>query len=82
MCARGARKWVTRVLTYEQDTKIRCRRAKEEGREEGLREGREEGRDELGALMAALLDAGRIDDARRASKDAAYRDGLMREFGL
>ncbi|MCI8305186.1 Rpn family recombination-promoting nuclease/putative transposase [Adlercreutzia muris] len=80
------REWVTRVLTYEQDTKIRCRRAKEEGREEGLREGlregREEGRDELGALMAVLLDAGRIDDARRASKDAAYRDGLMREFGL
>lgn len=72
------REWVTRVLTYEQDTEIRCRRAKAEGREEG----REEGMGELGALMICLLDAGRIDDARRASEDAAYRDRLMKEFGL
>ena len=30
--------------------------------------------------MAALLDAGRIDDARRAAEDAATRDELAREL--
>lgn len=68
------REWVDRVLTYEQETEMRCRRAREEGREEGAIA--------LGALMAALLDAGRIDDARRAAEDAATRDELARELGL
>ena len=62
------------MLTYEQETEMRCRRAREEGREEGAIA--------LGALMAALLDAGRIDDARRAAEDAATRDELARELGL
>lgn len=68
------REWVDRVLTYEQETEMRCRRAKEEGRAEGA--------GAVGALMAALLDAGRIDDARRAADDAAARDELARELGL
>ena len=72
------REWVDRVLTYEQETEMRCRRA----REEGIELGREEGAGAVGALMAALLDAGRIDDARRAAVDAAARDELARELGL
>lgn len=33
------RKWANRVLTFERDTHIRCKRAKEEGREEDREEG-------------------------------------------
>lgn len=72
------REWVTRVLTYEQDTEMRCRQARAEGLEEGL----EKGMDRLGSLMACLIDEGRLDDAKRAAEDAAYRDLLLSEFGL
>lgn len=41
-----------------------------------------DGEARLGALMARLLDAGRIDDVRRGATDAAYREGLYREFGM
>ena len=34
------------------------------------------------ALMALLLGAERLDDARRAAVDESYRDELMREFGI
>ena len=62
------------MLTYEQDTEMRCRRAEARGIEQGM--------DRFGELMGVLLDAGRLDDARRASEDAAYRDMLLAEFGL
>ena len=68
------REWVNRVLTYEQETEMRCRRTREEALEQGM--------DRLGALVALLLNAGRFDDAKRVSEDAAYRDKLLGEFGL
>ena len=68
------REWVTKVLTYEQDTEMRCRRAEARGIEQGM--------DRMGALVGLLLDAGRLDDARRISEDAAYRDEMLAEFGL
>ena len=37
---------------------------------------------QLGTLVGLLLDAGRLDDARRVSEDAAYRDEMLAEFGL
>lgn len=57
---------------------MRCRRAREEALEQGI--GR--GMNRLGALVALLLNAGRFDDAKRVSEDAAYRDKLLVEFGL
>ena len=72
------REWVTKVLTYEQDTEMRCRRAEAKGIEQGI----EQGMDRLGTLVGLLLDAGRLDDARRVSEDAAYRDEMLAEFGL
>ena len=72
------REWVTKVLTYEQDTEMRCRRAEARGIEQGI----EQGMDRLGTLVGLLLDAGRLDDARRVSEDAAYRDEMLAEFGL
>ena len=43
---------------------------------------REEGAALMGALVARLLADGRVEDARRAATDAAYRDRLCRELGL
>ena len=53
-----------------------------EGREQGLAEGRAEAASEVASLMALLLGAKRLDDARRAAVDESYRDELMREFGV
>lgn len=69
---------MNRVLTYEQETEMRCRRAREEALEQGI----EQGMDRLGVLVGCLIDAGRLDDAKRASEDAAYREALLAEFGL
>lgn len=73
---------MNRVLTYEQETEMRCRRTREEALEQGIEQGIEQGMDRLGALVALLLNAGRFDDAKRVSEDAAYRDKLLVEFGL
>lgn len=53
-----------------------------EGRAEGHAEGRAKGAEEMGSLVALLLDADRIDDARRAAADAEYRAQLLQEFGI
>ena len=72
------REWVNRVLTYEQDTEIRCQRAKAEGIEQGI----EQGEARLLALAQRLSAAGRLDDLLRAADDSAYRDALFEEFEL
>lgn len=73
------------MLTLEEDMRAQGCFMKEEGRKEGLAAGRAEGRaegaDQLGRLMARLMDAGRLEDARRAATDAVYREGLLEEFG-
>ena len=73
---------MNRVLTYEQETEMRCRRAREEALEQGIEQGIEQGMDRLGALVGRLIDAGRLDDVKRVSEDAAYREALRVEFGL
>lgn len=73
---------MNRVLTYEQETEMRCRRTREEALEQGIEQGIEQGMDRLGALVGRLIDAGRLDDAKRASEDADYREALLAELGL
>ncbi len=68
------RKWVNKVLTLEEDTAIRCRRARAEGRDEG--------ENRLASLMTRLMDEGRAADAAQAARDRARRNELYREFGL
>lgn len=63
-------RWVRRVVTLEQDIEWRRKRAWDEGASQ------------VAALMGMLMDAGRLDDMRRAATDAVYRDELMREFGM
>mgnify|MGYP006928840342 CR=1 FL=1 len=60
-------------MTYEQETEMRCRRAREEALEQGI----EQGIDRLGTLVSRLIDAGRLDDA-----NAVYREALLTEFEL
>ena len=72
------RGWVDRVLTYEQETKMRCRRARAEGREEG----REEGEARLGALIGALLADGRSEDVAAAVEGKVRREELYAELGI
>ena len=47
------REWVNRVLTYEQETEMRCRRAREEALEQGIEQGIEQGMDRLGARRSS-----------------------------
>lgn len=65
---------------------MRCRRAREEaleqGIDQGIEQGIEQGIDRLGTLVSRLIDAGRLDDAKRASEDAVYREALLTEFEL
>lgn len=68
------RKWVGRVVTFEQDAEMRCRRAE--------RRGREEGEARSARLAAALAEAGRTDDIVRASSDRVYREALFIELGI
>ena len=53
-----------------------------EGREQGRAEGESIGADKLGRLMVALLSQNRIDDAKKASSDPAYRETLFKEYGI
>ena len=50
--------------------------------EEREAKGRNEGENKLGALIKALENAGRKDDAFKAASDAEYRQKLYAEFGI
>ena len=42
----------------------------------------EQGKNRLALLVGHLLNAGRMDDLKRVSYDEAYREKLLKEFGL
>lgn len=48
----------------------------------GKAEGEMEGKAQVIALMKKLFEQNRIDDAKKASEDAAYCDRLLKEFGI
>ena len=52
------------------------------GIDKGKAEGRIKGRTQVMALMKKLFEQNRIDDAKKASEDAAYYDRLLKELGI
>ena len=48
----------------------------------GKIEGEMEGKAQVTTLMKKLFEQNRIDDAKKASEDAAYCDHLLKEFGI
>ena len=54
----------------------------QQGLEQGLERGLEQGKNRLALLVGHLLNAGRMDDLKRVSYDEAYREKLLKEFGL
>lgn len=76
------KKWVSRVLTWEQDTKIQCEYAREEGIEIGIEQGIEQGEERSAILAARLIAEGRADEVALAAGDRGLRDRLFEEFGL
>ena len=54
----------------------------EQGLQQGLEKGLEKGQNRLALLVGQLLNAGRMDDLKRVSYDEAYREKLLKEFGL
>ena len=58
------------------------KKAVEEGMEKGIEQGMQQGQNRLALLVGQLLNAGRMDDLKRVSFDEAYREKLLKEFGL
>ena len=54
----------------------------ENAEERGRKEGRVEGVERVNQLIQALIQAGRLDDLERASRDAEYQEELFEEFNL
>ena len=54
----------------------------EKGIEKGIEQGMQQGQNRLALLVGRLLNAGRMDDLKRVSFDEAYREKLLKEFGL
>ena len=48
----------------------------------GIEKGKLEGKKQMALLVKKLLDQSRIDDVKRVSEDEAYRDQLIKEFGI
>ena len=48
----------------------------------GKIEGEMEGKAQVTTLMKKLFEQNRIDDAKKASEDAAYYDRLLKELGI
>ena len=57
-------------------------RVEKRGKAEGRAEGKAEGENLILTLMQKLFAAGRVEDAQKASNDAAYCAKLLAEFGL
>ena len=55
---------------------------KEQYLEEGRAEGVAMGTNRMGKLMTKLFEQNRIEDAKKASSDSAFRDELFKEFSI
>lgn len=75
-------KEVKMFWTLEDEFRLQTKHKVAEAAEEAAAEGRAEGEARLSALMDKLLGSDRIEDAKRAAIDDAYRQELFKEFGI
>ena len=54
----------------------------ENAEERGRKEGQAEGVERVNQLIQALIQAGRLEDLEKASRDADYQEKLFEEFNL
>ena len=66
----------------EKKMNVLLERYRKKAVEEGMEKGFEQGKNHLALLVGRLLEAGRMDDLKRVSYDEAYREKLLKEFGL
>lgn len=67
-----------KMSIYEYDEERQRQFDKAEGLEEGLMQGM----DRFAALTKVLLDAGKLEELKRATDDSVYRMELLKEYGL
>lgn len=65
---------------FEYDEEAHHKLLYEEGHEAGFEEGWKQGENRLNQLYSILIDLGRIDDLKRATKDKSYQEQLMVEL--
>ena len=66
------------IIDYNTNT----REAFEDGFEKGEEKGIEKGEKRLGTLMQCLMEEHKLDDARRAVQDEAFRNELYKKYGI
>ena len=77
-----------KVSIYEYDEELHLKTLYENGVEDGIERGkklgfehgREQGESRLNKLYSILIDMGRVDDLKRATRDKAYQEQLMLEL--
>lgn len=55
---------------------------RKDGKAEGIAEGKAEGKDVMSRLLSLLIAEERLDDVKRISSDPAFREELIKEYGL
>lgn len=76
---------VPMTTTFEGEVQEMCNLSqgvKEEGIEIGIEKGIEKGHDDFALLMQKLFAQNRMEDAKRAAEDRAYREALMKELKI
>ena len=69
-----------KVSIYEYDEELHFKTLYEEGVENGRKLEREQGEIRVNKLNSILIDIGRLDDLKRATRDKAYQEQLMNEL--
>lgn len=71
-----------KMSIYEYDEEKHMRQEREASKEEGIKEGKIQGEDKAFKLSKILLDAGRVEDLKRALGDKEFCEKLYKEFDI
>lgn len=70
------------IIDYNTNTREAFEDGFEKGEEKGIEKGIEKGEKRLGTLMQYLMEEHKLDDARRAVQDEAFRNELYKKYGI